>query len=160
MTPQGAGRHCASCQKVVIDFTQKTDAEVLTILRAAAGGGTCGRFRENQLDRPLHQPVPARPSRWSTAVAATVALLAGRSFLAPEAHAQAPVSQHPVFGRKISEPDVLRFKKSRPAESVKGEISEVAVADSIFSQYLIPFEMVSLLLLAALIGAIVLARRD
>ena len=35
-----------------------------------------------------------------------------------------------------------------------------AVADAIFGQYLIPFEMLSLLLLAALIGAIVLARRD
>lgn len=35
-----------------------------------------------------------------------------------------------------------------------------AVSDAIFSQYLIPFEMLSLLLLAALIGAIVLARRD
>src|SRR6476661_4384719 len=34
------------------------------------------------------------------------------------------------------------------------------VADSIFSTYLIPFEVVSVLLLAALIGAIVLARRD
>jgi NADH-quinone oxidoreductase subunit J len=34
------------------------------------------------------------------------------------------------------------------------------VADAIFGQYLIPFEMLSLLLLAALIGAIVLARRD
>ncbi len=35
-----------------------------------------------------------------------------------------------------------------------------ALSDTIFSQYLIPFEMLSLLLLAALIGAIVLARRD
>ena len=35
-----------------------------------------------------------------------------------------------------------------------------AVADTIFGQYLIPFEMLSVLLLAALIGAIVLARRD
>ena len=34
------------------------------------------------------------------------------------------------------------------------------VSDSIFSTYLIPFEVVSVLLLAALIGAIVLARRD
>jgi NADH-quinone oxidoreductase subunit J len=34
------------------------------------------------------------------------------------------------------------------------------VSDSIFSQYLIPFEAVSVLLLAALIGAIVLARKD
>jgi len=34
------------------------------------------------------------------------------------------------------------------------------VADSIFSTYLIPFEIASVLLLAALIGAIVLARKD
>jgi NADH-quinone oxidoreductase subunit J len=34
------------------------------------------------------------------------------------------------------------------------------VSDSIFSTYLLPFEMISVLLLAALIGAIVLARRD
>ena len=35
-----------------------------------------------------------------------------------------------------------------------------AVSDSIFAQYLIPFEAVSVLLLAALIGAIVVARKD
>jgi NADH-quinone oxidoreductase subunit J len=34
------------------------------------------------------------------------------------------------------------------------------VAASIFSTYLIPFEVISVVLLAALIGAIVLARRD
>jgi NADH-quinone oxidoreductase subunit J len=34
------------------------------------------------------------------------------------------------------------------------------VSDSIFSDYIVPFEAVSVLLLAALIGAIVVARRD
>jgi NADH-quinone oxidoreductase subunit J len=34
------------------------------------------------------------------------------------------------------------------------------VGDSIFQTYLLPFEVVSVLLLAALVGAIVLARRD
>ncbi|MGE3621715.1 MAG: NADH-quinone oxidoreductase subunit J [Acidimicrobiia bacterium] len=34
------------------------------------------------------------------------------------------------------------------------------VSDSIFGQYLVPFEVVSVLLLAALVGAIVLARKD
>ncbi len=34
------------------------------------------------------------------------------------------------------------------------------VGDSLFSTFLVPFEVVSVLLLAALIGAIVLARRD
>ena len=35
-----------------------------------------------------------------------------------------------------------------------------AVGDAIFSTYLVPFEVVSVLLLAALVGAIVIARRD
>ena len=34
------------------------------------------------------------------------------------------------------------------------------VGDSIFSQFIIPFEAISVLLLAALIGAIVVARKD
>jgi NADH-quinone oxidoreductase subunit J len=34
------------------------------------------------------------------------------------------------------------------------------VSDSVFSTYLVPFEVVSVLLLAALVGAIVLARKD
>ena len=44
---------------------------------------------------------------------------------------------------------------SRAAPSTTAE-----VADSIFSAYIVPFEAVSVLLLAALIGAIVVARRD
>ena len=34
------------------------------------------------------------------------------------------------------------------------------LADSIFTTYVVPFEIVSLLLLAALVGAVVMARRD
>lgn len=34
------------------------------------------------------------------------------------------------------------------------------VSDAIFSQYLVPFEIISVLLLAALVGAVVLARKD
>ena len=47
------------------------------------------------------------------------------------------------------------------AELPGSEIQTTAeVSDSIFSTYLVPFEVVSVLLLAALIGAIVLARKD
>jgi NADH-quinone oxidoreductase subunit J len=34
------------------------------------------------------------------------------------------------------------------------------VSDAVFSQYLVPFEVISVLLLAALVGAVVLARKD
>lgn len=41
-----------------------------------------------------------------------------------------------------------------------GVIGSGTVGESIFSEYVIPFEILSVLLLAALIGAIVLARQD
>jgi NADH-quinone oxidoreductase subunit J len=44
-----------------------------------------------------------------------------------------------------------------PADTVQ---RTAEVSDAIFSTYLIPFEAVSVLLLAALIGAIVIARKD
>jgi NADH-quinone oxidoreductase subunit J len=44
-----------------------------------------------------------------------------------------------------------------PAETVQ-RTSEVS--DAVFSTYLVPFEVVSVLLLAALVGAIVIARRE
>jgi NADH-quinone oxidoreductase subunit J len=44
--------------------------------------------------------------------------------------------------------------------AITAERGTGAVGDAIFSTYLVPFEVVSVLLLAALVGAIVLARRD
>jgi NADH-quinone oxidoreductase subunit J len=46
------------------------------------------------------------------------------------------------------------------AASVAAERGTRPVGDAIFSTYLVPFEVVSVLLLAALVGAIVLARKD
>jgi NADH-quinone oxidoreductase subunit J len=56
--------------------------------------------------------------------------------------------------------DKLTFAAYDAGTAVNGNGRTQALADSIFSDYLIPFEVVSVLLLAALIGAIVLARRD
>jgi NADH-quinone oxidoreductase subunit J len=56
--------------------------------------------------------------------------------------------------------DEMTFAAYRGAEAVAGNNRTQALSDAIFGQYLIPFEVVSVLLLAALIGAIVLARRD
>ena len=47
-----------------------------------------------------------------------------------------------------------------PIAAAYREVKEETGVDAIFGQYLIPFEVVSLLLLAALVGAIVIARRD
>jgi NADH-quinone oxidoreductase subunit J len=49
--------------------------------------------------------------------------------------------------------------EERQIASVNGS-NTATVSDAIFGQYLIPFEVISVLLLAALVGAIVIARKD
>ena len=51
------------------------------------------------------------------------------------------------------------WKLASPSESI-GEESTVRIGEHLFSDYLLPFEVASVLLLMAMIGAIVLARRD
>ena len=56
--------------------------------------------------------------------------------------------------------DKLPEYENMSEAALTAERGSRAVGDSIFSTYLVPFEAVSLLLLAALVGAIVIARRD
>lgn len=51
MTPQDQGRHCDSCQKVVVDFTIKSDAFIAGHLKKH--NNVCGRFKSEQLGRPI-----------------------------------------------------------------------------------------------------------
>ena len=91
MTPTPAGRYCAACQKTVVDFTLKTDAEILAYLAKAAGGRTCGRFAAGQLERPLQRAAPAAPTaQWRAWLAAAVAVWGVRAGVSMEAKAQAP----------------------------------------------------------------------
>jgi hypothetical protein len=74
MTPTDVGRHCAACQTQVVDFTRMTDAEVVAFLRHTIPGRRCGRFREDQVGRPLL--AAARPvTGWRRWTGAAVLLL-------------------------------------------------------------------------------------
>ncbi|MGI4870003.1 MAG: hypothetical protein ACRYFX_02360 [Janthinobacterium lividum] len=78
MTPTEVGRHCAACQTQVVDFTQMTDGEVVAFVSQYNPVRRCGRFREDQVDRPL--VAAARPvTGWRRWAIATV-LLAGSVF--------------------------------------------------------------------------------
>ncbi len=50
MSPQQKGRHCASCDKVVVDFTKSSKKEIIDHLETAEGK-TCGRFTSDQISR-------------------------------------------------------------------------------------------------------------
>ncbi len=59
MTPKEQGRHCDKCEKVVVDFTQLSDAEVIQYLHA--NKNTCGRFNNWQLEKELTLPKLQNP---------------------------------------------------------------------------------------------------
>ena len=58
-----------------------------------------------------------------------------------------------------AEAAVTNMAQDPERDGVEGS-NTAAISDSIFEDYLVPFEAVSVLLLAALVGAIVLARKD
>ena len=102
MTPTDVGRHCAACQTQVVDFTRMTDDEVVAYLRHTTPGRRCGRFREDQVGRPLlaaARPVTGR-RRWATAAVLLLGSVFGLKARAqepgPNARAMAPAGTRPV----------------------------------------------------------------
>ncbi|MCC3153703.1 carboxypeptidase-like regulatory domain-containing protein [Hymenobacter sp. BT770] len=70
MNPTEAGRHCAACQKTVVDFSLKTREEILAYLAQPGQENSCGRFRSSP------QRAPARLLTWSAAPWAALSLAA------------------------------------------------------------------------------------
>jgi len=111
MTPTGPGRHCAACQKTVVDFTQKTDAEILAYL-ATAAGETCGRLSRDQQNRPLMPAAPGRPAgRWRACLALTLAAWGLRASPAAATHKQPAATTSSVQPRKKASPKPLPAPK-------------------------------------------------
>ncbi len=83
MTPEATGRHCASCCKVVVDFTDWEPEAISNYLKGRAGEKTCGRFKVSQLEgaRPVPEevlPIIARaPMPWLYRMAAVFLLAFG-----------------------------------------------------------------------------------
>ncbi|MDO7884678.1 carboxypeptidase regulatory-like domain-containing protein [Hymenobacter cheonanensis] len=113
MIPTEGGRHCAACQKTVVDFTWKTDAEILAFL-ANASGETCGRLWSDQQNRPLVSPLPARPApRWRAWLATALALWGTRESQSLGATA------HPAPAASSRHASIQTHKPSRPARGAK-----------------------------------------
>ena len=68
MTPAEQGRHCAACDKVVMDFTAMSEAEIKAFF-AQKPKKTCGRFRPDQL-RTYTLPTQGFRIGWRPALAA------------------------------------------------------------------------------------------
>lgn len=51
MTPQGKGRYCNSCEKVVVDFASMSDFELKQYFLSRPSENTCGNFYKHQIAR-------------------------------------------------------------------------------------------------------------
>lgn len=54
MSPQSSGRYCNSCEKVVTDFSQMSNEEILQRMHSSNEAGACGSFKAYQLEKPFH----------------------------------------------------------------------------------------------------------
>ena len=122
MTPAAQGRHCAACDKVVVDFTRLTDAEVVAFLSRPTGPG-CGRFRAEQLSRPLWAtPAAPTPRRWLAAALALLGLGAAGPAVA-QTKSAAPQEQRQLLGEPAAaaagSPD--RVIRGRVTDAGSGE---------------------------------------
>src|ERR1700722_19189567 len=52
MTVNEKGRHCSSCNKTVVDFSNYTDKELAEFFKKAKGE-VCGRINNYQANRPI-----------------------------------------------------------------------------------------------------------
>ncbi|MBN8855719.1 MAG: hypothetical protein BGO55_22925 [Sphingobacteriales bacterium 50-39] len=93
MTPEEQGRFCASCQKLVIDFTSMDDQEVLQWFTLPKGS-VCGRFRQDQLRRSLVATLEKKRSKWRYWHYLVAGLLFSSEISAQSDPHRPPIGQH------------------------------------------------------------------
>ncbi len=54
MTPGKNGRYCSSCEKVVTDFSQMSNEEILYKINSSRENNACGSFKAYQLLEPFN----------------------------------------------------------------------------------------------------------
>lgn len=119
MSPVEQGRHCASCNKIVTDFSKMSDRQLIKHLKSGARG--CGRFRDDQLNRALSSPEPKSSWNWKWLAAASLSTLITLPSFATYAHRK---SVKPI---QISQPALPEVDSSHPEFL---EFSGVIVDDS------------------------------
>ncbi len=68
MLPDEKGKFCLSCNKTVVDFSNKTDEEIKYILIEKSKEKVCGRFKNEQLNRPLESKLDLNKIPYNTSL--------------------------------------------------------------------------------------------
>ncbi len=80
MNPEQQGRHCQVCCKTVIDFSKKSNTEIVDFLKTNSDKKVCGRFKSEQLIAPAGSRVEKKNSRYRIFFAALVFVFGGMLF--------------------------------------------------------------------------------
>ncbi len=107
MTKTDQGKHCSSCNKVVIDFTKMKNDEIISILLKNKGKKVCGNFYNTQIERPLKYINVKTQTKWPAIAAMLVAgLFTFNSGIAQAQKDEAPQYHTPSIrvGEKKTEP--------------------------------------------------------
>lgn len=88
MSANQKGRHCKSCEKTVVDFTPKTDEFIVNYF--LENNNVCGRFKKQQLNRPIVFSRKSKNNYWSYLASGLLAFLS----LSPQ-ESKAQVASNP-----------------------------------------------------------------
>lgn len=108
MTPQEKGRHCKTCDKVVVDFSAMSDNQIIRYLeeKKQQNQRVCGHFRSNQIDRSMIHSTPYRSQTSGFLIIAT--LLSGLTFISCNAQ---NTNHHKVGKVAIHQEDIVANKE-------------------------------------------------
>ncbi|MDQ3110107.1 MAG: hypothetical protein M3R17_09445 [Bacteroidota bacterium] len=80
MNAEQQGRHCQVCCKTVVDFSTKSNPEIVDFLKTNSDKKICGRFRSEQLVPPAGSRAIKKNSRYRVFFAALVFVFGGMLF--------------------------------------------------------------------------------
>lgn len=122
MTKVEQGKFCAACSKQVIDFTLMSDQQILNYFSKASEGNTCGRFANDQLQRPLIPMHHDKKKSWWAAAAMPLLLFFNKTYSQGKPQLKQDTTVH------CTKDELIMGKVSRPV--LQGEVIPVINTDT------------------------------
>ncbi|HFA48549.1 MAG TPA: T9SS type A sorting domain-containing protein [Bacteroidetes bacterium] len=120
MHPLPGGRHCAKCEKTIVDFTNMSDGELLRIYQKRQGR-ICGVFRADQLNRNMRLPSPIeKNNNWKAAAAFSAALVFGNI-----ANGQVNGVAENIPKKEMHFQGITPQKTATAIQTIKGKVTDV-----------------------------------
>jgi hypothetical protein len=120
MSPEQQGRHCQVCCKTVVDFSEKTDSQIVDFLKTNAEKKVCGRFRSEQLVPPAGSRPVKKNARYRVFFAALLFVFGGMLF---NSCSSARMGEPEIMGDVAYVPDTVTV-------ATKGDTIQMLPADT------------------------------